>query len=130
MSNLIANKISVTRTLCTILLLTVAINLNAADLYQTTANLNLRSGPSPKYNSIGIIKRGENVTVIEKTNSLWFKIEHNGKSGFLSSKFLIAIENPKIFESPKIDSDTVFFSSRRRHTRLVSDWSSDVCSSD
>src|SRR5258706_6867590 len=24
----------------------------------------------------------------------------------------------------------VFFSSRRRHTRLVSDWSSDVCSSD
>ena len=106
MSNLIANKISVTRTLCTILLLTVAINLNAADLYQTTANLNLRSGPSPKYNSIGIIKRGENVTVIEKTNSLWFKIEHNGKSGFLSSKFLIAIENPKIFESPKIDSDT------------------------
>src|SRR5437016_3560727 len=25
---------------------------------------------------------------------------------------------------------TFFFSSRRRHTRLVSDWSSDVCSSD
>src|SRR5262249_59236310 len=24
----------------------------------------------------------------------------------------------------------VFFASRRRHTRLVSDWSSDVCSSD
>src|SRR5262249_59692314 len=27
-------------------------------------------------------------------------------------------------------SSTFFFSSRRRHTRLVSDWSSDVCSSD
>src|SRR5262249_42023059 len=26
--------------------------------------------------------------------------------------------------------DSFFFSSRRRHTRLVSDWSSDVCSSD
>src|SRR5262249_57311735 len=26
--------------------------------------------------------------------------------------------------------DAFFFSSRRRHTRLVSDWSSDVCSSD
>src|ERR1019366_4848977 len=25
---------------------------------------------------------------------------------------------------------SLFFSSRRRHTRLVSDWSSDVCSSD
>src|SRR5437016_13932705 len=28
------------------------------------------------------------------------------------------------------DSLIFFFSSRRRHTRLVSDWSSDVCSSD
>src|SRR5438093_734742 len=27
-------------------------------------------------------------------------------------------------------TSTFFFSSRRRHTRLVSDWSSDVCSSD
>src|SRR5437016_14504467 len=28
------------------------------------------------------------------------------------------------------DNNIFFFSSRRRHTRLVSDWSSDVCSSD
>src|SRR5258706_11838211 len=28
------------------------------------------------------------------------------------------------------DISLFFFSSRRRHTRLVSDWSSDVCSSD
>src|SRR5258706_16362044 len=27
-------------------------------------------------------------------------------------------------------AQSFFFSSRRRHTRLVSDWSSDVCSSD
>src|SRR5262249_58454526 len=32
--------------------------------------------------------------------------------------------------TPKISLVSVFFSSRRRHTRLVSDWSSDVCSSD
>lgn len=105
MTNLTANKISLIRTFCTILLFTVAINLNASDLYQTTADLNLRSGPSSKYKSIGIIKRGENVTVIEKTNSLWFKIEHNRKSGFLSSKFLIAIENPKVLERPQIEPE-------------------------
>src|ERR1039458_661924 len=28
------------------------------------------------------------------------------------------------------DESNVFFSSRRRHTRCLSDWSSDVCSSD
>src|SRR5438046_2669945 len=32
--------------------------------------------------------------------------------------------------SNKIGALIFFFSSRRRHTRLVSDWSSDVCSSD
>src|SRR5438093_12337328 len=32
------------------------------------------------------------------------------------------LTNPRVF--------LFFFSSRRRHTRLVSDWSSDMCSSD
>src|SRR5262249_58712066 len=32
--------------------------------------------------------------------------------------------------SLRSDYDFFFFSSRRRHTRLVSDWSSDMCSSD
>src|SRR5256885_2730071 len=31
---------------------------------------------------------------------------------------------------PKIGCNRFFFSSRRRHTRLQGDWSSDVCSSD
>lgn len=100
------NKVSHTRKFWVIFLFTMTINLSAADLYQTTADLNLRSGPSSKYKSIGIIKKGENVTVIEKTNSLWFKIEYNRKSGFLSSKFLVAIENPIVLERIKIDSDT------------------------
>src|SRR5262249_59435876 len=30
----------------------------------------------------------------------------------------------------ELEGRVFFFSSRRRHTRLVSDWSSDVCSSD
>lgn len=93
------------RTFFTLLLLTVAITLNAADLYQTTADLNLRSGPGSKYNSIGIVKNGENVSVLEKDNSLWFKVEYKGKNGFLSSKFLtlVVVEPPKVVESPKAE---------------------------
>src|SRR5690242_11788529 len=34
------------------------------------------------------------------------------------------------FKSHGIRLDYFFFSSRRRHTRLTCDWSSDVCSSD
>src|SRR5438093_1109540 len=35
-----------------------------------------------------------------------------------------------ISTTPVISGDSFFFSSTRRHTRLLSDWSSDVCSSD
>src|ERR1035438_10058975 len=34
------------------------------------------------------------------------------------------------WSSDVCSSDLIFFSSRRRHTRCLSDWSSDVCSSD
>src|SRR5258706_5192971 len=38
------------------------------------------------------------------------------------------MDNHRVCHS--LDVFLFFFSSRRRHTRLVSDWSSDVCSSD
>src|SRR5258706_8491187 len=44
-----------------------------------------------------------------------------------------AADNKTLFyveEHPTTKRCYLFFSSRRRHTRLVSDWSSDVCSSD
>src|SRR5258706_9533330 len=45
------------------------------------------------------------------------------------------LSGPRLSGPPLMGSDFTaevlfFFSSRRRHTRLVSDWSSDVCSSD
>src|SRR5256885_12891916 len=36
----------------------------------------------------------------------------------------------KVSVAPMETNDVFFFSSRRRHTRLQGDWSSDVCSSD
>lgn len=88
-------------------LLVVTINLNAQSSYQTTSDTRFRSGPSVKYKSLGIIKNGEKVNVIEKTNSSWFKIEYNGKTGFVSSKLLVpVVETPKIEETPKVETET------------------------
>lgn len=91
-----------------LLLLLVTINLNAQSFYQTTSDLRLRSGPSIKYKSLGIIKKGEKVNVIKKTNSSWFKIEYNRKTGFLLSKFITPIvEAPKVEEPRYIERETV-----------------------
>jgi len=86
------------------LLIAVATNLHAQSYYQTTADSKLRSGPSVKYKTLGIIKNGEKVNVIERINSYWFKIEHNGKTGFVSIKLLKPIvEIQKVEETPKIE---------------------------
>src|SRR5258706_14179070 len=59
-----------------------------------------------------------------------FKKNFCGTHFFNPPRYLRLLE---IIPTPDTDKEVVdflFFSSRRRHTRLVSDWSSDVCSSD
>ena len=80
---------------CAILLIAFAVTVSADTIYQTSADLNVRSGPSSKYKSIGVVKKGDSVSVIEETNPYWFKIEYNEQSAYVSSKFLniLVIEN-------------------------------------
>src|SRR5258706_10615117 len=44
--------------------------------------------------------------------------------------FFQAEDGIRVWSVTGVQSCALSFSSRRRHTRLVSDWSSDVCSSD
>src|SRR5258706_10741680 len=48
-----------------------------------------------------------------------------------STRFLFLIQDSIPYRlDTVVNACSFFFSSRRRHTRLVRDWSSDVCSSD
>src|SRR5262249_60122136 len=49
---------------------------------------------------------------------------------FATTRAVRSVVRLQIIKKPLRDLLRFFFSSRRRHTRLVSDWSSDVCSSD
>lgn len=61
---------------------------NLGTLY-TTHNLNMRSGPSTSYSVITTIPNGTEVSVIEHTNSSWYKVKlSNGKTGYCSSSYL------------------------------------------
>ena len=48
-------------------------------------NINVRSGPSTAYKSIGIVRKNEQVQVLEKLSNGWLKILWNGAEGYTSN---------------------------------------------
>lgn len=55
--------------------------------YVNTTSLNFRSGPSTSYSVIGKLSSGTKVEVISTSNG-WSKIKYDGKTGYVSSKYL------------------------------------------
>lgn len=53
---------------------------------EVQSGVNFRSAPSTSASIIRSLKKGEEVTIIEKVNSFWYKIQDsNGKTGYLST---------------------------------------------
>ncbi|RKO61751.1 polysaccharide deacetylase family protein [Caldibacillus debilis] len=62
-------------------------NATTFEKYQTTANLNMRTGPSTRYRIITTIPKGKVVTYVSKSGS-WYKVKYGSKTGYSSSKYL------------------------------------------
>lgn len=62
--------------------------------YQTTANLNLRTGPSTSYKRLTTIPKGKKVTYLSKSGS-WYKVKYGSKTGYASSKYLKKVSSAK-----------------------------------
>jgi uncharacterized protein YgiM (DUF1202 family) len=91
-----------------IILFLFVCNTSYADKYTTTSDLKFRKSASGKANTIGLVKNGETVEVIDKSNSEWFQVEYNGQMGYLASKYLVLIhENikPTQTETPVIQEE-------------------------
>lgn len=76
---------------CVAVMLSISATLNANDLYKTSTDLNLRSGPSTTYIPIAVIKKEDTVTILTDLNAVWAKIDYKGMVGYSSKKFLIKI---------------------------------------
>ena len=65
---------------------------NGATVIETliaTANLNVRSGPSTSNSIVGLVYKGNNVSIVERTNNNWYKVKlSNGKIGYCSAAYL------------------------------------------
>lgn len=82
------------RTLALIVCLTVVLScfapasLAAAQSALTTGSVMFRTGPGTNYASQGQLARGTAVTVLDTSNSEWWKISYNGQEGYLASKYV------------------------------------------
>ncbi|MFJ5761962.1 SH3 domain-containing protein [Neobacillus sp. NPDC093182] len=56
--------------------------------YETTANLNVRTGPSTKYAILGVIKKGERVDVVSAAGTGWYQILYKEKKAYVSSQYV------------------------------------------
>ena len=60
----------------------------AAETYTTTANLNIRSGPSTSNAIIATVKQGTQLTVVGQAASGWLKVSYQGKTGYVSTQYV------------------------------------------
>ena len=51
----------------------------------TDSDVNLRSAPTTDAEVVTVIPKGTKVTIIEKTNDKWYRVEYNGKKGYMTA---------------------------------------------
>ncbi len=78
----------------------------AVTTMKTTANLNMRTGPSTSYASVSVIPKGATVTLLESRGD-WKKVSYNGKTGWSSGRYLTAAStsapvNPPAAPAPAV----------------------------
>lgn len=59
-----------------------------AETMHTTAHLNLRETAGTNADVLTVIPEDAAVTVAEKTDSTWYKVTYNGKTGYVSAEYL------------------------------------------
>lgn len=63
----------------------------------STADLNVRSGPSTKYKKLGLLKKNTAVTVTGSKDG-WYKISYKGKTAYVSAKYIKKNESVSTFK--------------------------------
>ncbi|MFN3402557.1 MAG: SH3 domain-containing protein [Cytophagaceae bacterium] len=73
-----------------IVLSTVVVAQSGSKKYKvkSATGVNLRDRPNTNSNVVEKIGNGERLKVVEKTNNEWYKVEYNGKTGYVYAEYL------------------------------------------
>lgn len=71
-----------------IFLIAFITNSFCQDCYKTTKTLNVRSGAGINYTVLLTLNQGDEVEVIDKTNSTWYQVKSSSVTGFVASQYL------------------------------------------
>jgi len=77
----------------------------APQLFRTTANLRLRSGPGTNTNHITTISRGVAVRVLDTRDGEWFSVEVQGQRGYMYASFLERVQESEAGTDAPLVSD-------------------------
>ena len=76
-----------------LLVLTVIFSIGVTNIFAdstgvvTTSRLNVRKGPSTKYSRMGNLYKNKSVTILDSKGN-WYKINFNGKEGWVSKNYI------------------------------------------
>lgn len=72
----------------------------------SATTLNVRSGPGTGYSVVDTVKNGEIVVILEKATSEWYRINHDGTVGYVSSRYLKNVLTAENFDAEGTVNDT------------------------
>jgi len=100
----------------------VAVGAFAADMY-TTADVNVRKGPSAEYDLVGTLKKGTSVQVIDASGA-WYRIKSGNVEGYVNSSYLSGSGSSSSGSSDVknyISGEVHFFGAGVRYERMLTD---------
>ena len=74
--------------LASLICLALTVTAFADEATVTGDDVNMRSGPGTNYGIIACLEKGATVTVNDCSNSYWYNVTYNGRTGFMSSYYL------------------------------------------
>ena len=75
------------------------VSVNKQGIVKVNSTLNMRSGPGSNYGVIGTLHNNDKVEIIREVSG-WYEIKFNGKSGYVSSKYVTIVNGGANEEKP------------------------------